>query len=196
MPLHRRRHPALPTGDRTVSLRISFDLDDDDLKHLRRLMRHSRAAQPDPEAVIAAARALIARVRQVDPPAFMRERLEKLEYLTGMVEDSDWPLPAGEREQILTSLGYLINSEDLIPDSLPGLGFLDDAILIELVVRELHHEIAAYEEFCAFRKSRHDDEAVTRQNWLEAKRKMLQERMRRRHDAMRRRRHRGWRLFG
>ena len=35
---------------------------------------------------------------------------------------------------------------------MPGLGFLDDAIVIELLWLELRHELAAFEAFARFRR--------------------------------------------
>jgi len=180
-----------------VTVRISFDLDDSDLKHLRQIMAQAKPEQNEPEAVVSAARDLVQSATEAKPPKFVEERLNRVELLIRMVEDDDWQLPGEDRRRVLTALSYLNQGEDLIPDGTPVLGFLDDAILIELLVRELQHEIRAYEDFCAFRSERrvaqHD---FTRRDWLIAKREMLQDRMRRRRDAMRRRRHRGWRLFG
>jgi uncharacterized membrane protein YkvA (DUF1232 family) len=182
---------------RTVTLRISFDLDDSDLKHLRQIMRQSNTNHEDARAVIAAARELVESATKAEPPKFVEERLGRVELMVRMVEDEDWQLPAEDKRRVLTALSYLNQRDDLIPDATPVLGFLDDAIMIELLVRELQHEIRAYEDFCAFRSERRISQTdFTRRDWLIAKREMLQERMRRRRDAMRRRRHRGWRLFG
>ncbi len=180
-----------------MTVRISFDLDDSDLKHLRQIMRQSKLSLDDPETVIASARGLVEKAKGANPPKFVVERLDKVELMIRMVEDLEWQLPADERRRVLTALAYVNQDEDLIPDSTPVLGFLDDAIMIELLVRELQHEIRAYEDFCAFRAERRIARSeFTRRDWLVAKREMLQDRMRRRRDAMRRRRHRGWRLFG
>jgi uncharacterized membrane protein YkvA (DUF1232 family) len=181
----------------TVTVRISFDLDDSDLKHLRQIMAQAKPEAGEPGAVVAAARNLVHTATEAKPPKFVEERLDRVELMIRMVEDSEWQLPAEDRRRVLTALAYLNQGEDLIPDGTPVLGFLDDAILIELLVRELQHEIRAYQDFCAFRSERRIAQTeFTRRDWLIAKREMLQERMRRRRDAMRRRRHRGWRLFG
>jgi len=70
-----------------------------------------------------------------------------------MLSDADWPLKDAERSPVLAALAYVCDPEDIIPDNIPGIGLLDDAVMIELVFRELRHEIDAYEDFRAFRKS-------------------------------------------
>ena len=55
--------------------------------------------------------------------------------------------------------------------------------MVELVVRELEHEIEAYEDFCNYRDSAGSSRRVarvSREDWLETRRKELQSRMRRR----------------
>jgi hypothetical protein len=94
-----------------------------------------------------------------------------------MVTDLEWRLEGADRRRIIDALAYFVDPDDLIPDKVPGLGFIDDAIMIELVARELVHEIAAYDDFCAFRKGRPKSEVSEK---LEARRKALHARMRRR----------------
>ena len=103
-----------------------------------------------------------------------------------MVEDRAWNLPQRDRLRVIHALAYFVKADDLIPDDIPGLGFLDDAIMIELVARELKPELEAYLDFCEFRRQRSDQEAnteVSRANWLEEKRNNLMGRMKRRRKA-------------
>ena len=92
-----------------------------------------------------------------------------------------------ERNRVLGALVYFCDPEDLIPDHVPGLGFLDDAIYVEIVIRELAAEIESYEEFCQFRdaeearrKEQGEDTHVEREQWLADKRAALHARMRKR----------------
>ena len=81
----------------------------------------------------------------------------------------------------MDALAYFSEPEDLIPDDTPGLGYLDDAIMIEMVCRELRHEIQAYRDYCVYRAasaSRPDGDTNT--DWLEERRRQLRSRMRRR----------------
>jgi uncharacterized membrane protein YkvA (DUF1232 family) len=79
------------------------------------------------------------------------ERIGMLETITDMVQDKDWVLPGSVRPRVLAALAYFLDPVDLIPDNIPGFGFLDDAIMIELIAQELRHEIDAYRDFCQFR---------------------------------------------
>jgi hypothetical protein len=59
---------------------------------------------------------------------------------------------------------------------------IDDAIMIELVARELKHQLEAYDEFCLYRSSeeRLRGKDVSREDWLKAKQQELMKRMRER----------------
>ena len=172
-----------------MGLKVVFDLSDADLKHFQLIMQDASqaASRAAPEDIVAAAEDLL---QEVDPervPAFIRERLEGLRCLITMITDVDWGLPDADRKRVLNALAYFCEPEDLIPDSIPGLGYLDDAIMIELAMRELAPEIEAYRDFCEFRsvettrrgvKARTTD--ITREDWLADRRDKLQSRMRRR----------------
>ncbi|MDJ0750394.1 MAG: YkvA family protein [Woeseiaceae bacterium] len=168
-----------------MTLRISFELDDNDLKHFRLIMHEARqaASRLAPEDIVEAAEDLLGQVPESGAPGFIIERLTRLKLMIAMLSDIEWRLPHQEAKRVLNALAYFAEPEDLIPDHIPGLGFLDDAIMIELVVRELRHEIEAYEDFCVYRerlRDRGDKTPASRAGWLDTRRKELQARMRRR----------------
>ena len=174
-----------------MGMRISFELNDDDLKHFRLIMRQARLsmATTAPEDIVAGAEHLLSQVGTTQVPHFVRERLGKMRALISMLGDHAWRLPQRDCNRVLNALAYFCDPEDLIPDSIPGLGFLDDAIMIELVVRDLRHEIEAYDDFCRFRQQQAPVRGVkarsaagTREQWLAKRRDELQSRMRRRRD--------------
>jgi len=173
-----------------MALRISFDLDENDLKHFRLIMNEARKAtlRLSPEDIVAGAENLLRDAADASAPGFIVDRLKKLRLMIDMLSDIEWRLPQQEANRVLNALAYFSEPEDLIPDHIPGLGFLDDAIMIELVVRELKHEIEAYQDFCDFRarmRHEHGDKAdVSRGGWLSDRRKSLQERMRRRRKGL------------
>lgn len=172
-----------------MSLRISFELSANDVKHFRAAMRKARNTVRDAEEsdIIDAARSLFADVGLVNVPAYVRERIDRLQAMVEAIEDHEWTISPGERERILAALVYFCDPEDLIPDDIPGLGFLDDAIMVELAFRELKHEIEAYQDFREYRRKydagfhfRRD--AQTRSRKLELRREQLRERAARRKE--------------
>ncbi|MFQ5982787.1 MAG: YkvA family protein [Woeseiaceae bacterium] len=176
-----------------MPLDITFTLSDADLDHFQAIVDKAKSAMESEDNVTnieTAARQLIADAKSTELPGFIADRLSKLEVVIDMTGDEEWQLSEEERRRVLGALVYFCDPEDLIPDHIPGLGFLDDAIYVELVIRELKAEIDSYEEFVAFRsaeeKRRADDgldTKVGREEWLADKRAALHAKMRKRRRA-------------
>ena len=175
-----------------MPLKVTFELSDSDLRHFRKVMREARkAAKNTPEKkTVAAARELLDTIRDAEMPDFVRERLLHIEKLLSMLDDGDWALTGENRDRIVSALAYFNEPVDLIPDAVPGIGYLDDAIMVQLVVDELGPDIDAYDDFCEFRKKidrgrRKPARDAEAQASLEARRKQLHARMRRRRTRRR-----------
>ena len=168
-----------------MPIQISFELSDSDLDHFRSMMKAAmeKASEYPPAEVLKKARAVCAEMEQANLPDFVKHRMDSLETLISALEDPEWQMPEDEKNEILTSLAYFSEPEDLVPDNIPGLGYVDDAIMIELVIQELSQDLAAYKQFCKYRtteENRRGVEAnVNRDSWLTSKRTELRSQMRR-----------------
>jgi uncharacterized membrane protein YkvA (DUF1232 family) len=84
-------------------------------------------------------------------PSFVSEAVTVLEDLVKMIQDADYEIPKAPKSEVLGALAYFANPEDLIPDQVPGLGFLDDAIMIKILEEEFKQELWGFRQFVKFR---------------------------------------------
>lgn len=169
------------TNPSTPTLKVEFELSESDLAFFRDRLDKAREdrADLDESRITAGVADMITKALASNPPEFVRSRLGQLGPLIGMLDDADWKLEGEDRERVLNALAYFSDPEDLIPDATPGIGYVDDAIMIELVAGGLAPELEAYADFVAHREDLKTPEA-TEMPPLEDVRKVMQNRMRRR----------------
>ena len=171
-----------------MGMRFNINLTDRDLGFFRQALQKSREAvrHADEAEIIEAISDVLADIKSEQPlPDFVEKRIPELESLIRMLKDTEWALPKNERERLLATFVYFGDPEDIVPDYIPVIGYLDDVIMIELVVRELFHVREAYDDFCEYRddydqrfKTGHD--GAVRRDRIDRKRQQLHQRMKRR----------------
>lgn len=171
-----------------MPLKIELELSDEDLAYFARVMDavwKKNSKRPESE-LITAARGLLKQVKKAKAPDYVQKRLDDIGILMDMLADKEWGLEAGERSRIAAAVGYFAAPKDMISDKVPGIGYLDDALVADVVIKELKHDIAGYRDFCAYRdgESKLSSKKVDRESWLASKRKQLFERIRKRRDQM------------
>ena len=170
-----------------MSMRLSFELSDRDLDYFREALRQSRSAVRDADEaeIIDAIRDVLDEIRRNEPlPDFVADRLPELERMISMLQDDEWQLPAADREHLLATFIYFGDPEDILPDDVPVIGYLDDVIIVELVARDMSHVREAYVDFCEFRdefdRENPSVDAAVRRDRLDRCRQQLHQRMVRR----------------
>lgn len=163
-----------------MSLEIVVKLNEQDLEHFRSAMRkiYSAKSDLDDKTIINHARETISEIRQSDAPEYIQERIGNLEALIGLLTNSHWKISPGDRLKILETLAYFTEVHDLIPDELPGVGYLDDAFMIDITCQDFKDELEAYRDFCVYRvieaqQNGRDISKTEGAEWLEHRRKQL-----------------------
>ncbi len=178
-----------------MGMRFSLELTDRDLGFFRKALKKSREAvrHADESEIIEAINDVLAEIKSNEPlPDFVAKRIPSLESMIRMLQDAEWELPVDDRERLLAMFVYFADPEDILPDYIPVIGYLDDVIMIELVVRELQHVRDAYDDFCDFRDG-YDKQFCTghdpavRRDRIDRKRQKLHQRMKRRSKSNKKR---------
>ena len=169
-------------------MKLSFELTERDLRFFSNALKQSRNAvrYAEEAEIVEAIRDVIADIQSNDPlPDFVARRIPQIESLIQMLADDEWKLPKSERERLLAVFIYFGDPEDILPDDIPVVGYLDDIIVLELVVRELQHVRDAYDDFCKFRLAfdlEHGEriDGALRRDRIDRRRQQLHQRMKRR----------------
>ena len=56
-------------------------------------------------------------------------------------------IPLDSLVTVIAGLVYVVTPLDLIPDRVPVAGIADDAVAVGFVIRQVHHELAAFREW-------------------------------------------------
>jgi hypothetical protein len=164
-----------------MPLRVSFELGDADLQHLAEVaqVRQSAARSQPAERIVTAAREVYLKGVQAHLADFVRERYSRLGTMLEMVDDAEWRLSQEDSQRLINALACFSEPAAGVSSAL-----LDQAIMIELVSRDLHHDLESYRDFCKFRAAqlakRHSPPGSDREQWLSQRRATLQERMHKR----------------
>ncbi len=77
---------------------------------------------------------------------FLRGLFDDARTLYAMLRDPEFRLDWGTKAKILFALIYFISPIDFIPDFIPGIGYLDDAVVLMLVIRSLGEAVKRYRQ--------------------------------------------------
>lgn len=136
-------------------MRITLEFEREDIERFHAALARSRGLVrcADEVDLIDAAKYALDHLNVSTAPGYVRKRVVEVQRLVAMLEDEAWALPDPERADILGTLVYFSDPDDLIPDEIEVIGLLDDAILLEFLLQRMRHVRRAYDEFCAFRST-------------------------------------------
>lgn len=169
-----------------MSVTVPIELSDDDLKYFKDTLDVAKnsdvkASQDD---IVKKAESMLGTIeKNTKLPDFIKEQFKQLHILINMLTDEDWDIPAPEKTKVKNVISYFTNSFDLIPDDVPGIGYLDEAILIDLVVKDIFKEFKnflEYENYSKLEKKVHHKHHISRSEWEDHNRVSMYQRMRNR----------------
>jgi len=105
-------------------------------------------------------------------PEFVRQRLACVPDMVAMLRDRSWDAAEPTRMDFRGALSYLADPYDLIADSQPRFGLLDDALVLEMALDANRREWTAWREFDAFRRHYGTGQELGRDDWLFLRRRI------------------------
>ncbi len=156
------------------------DIDREALRHFNELLGQLNLQQAplDPDQMASAARELVDDARHGVAPSCIQQRMRRAAAVDLMAGDPDWEVRyAAAIRAEMALVDYLRGSAPVIPNALPVVGRLDDAIVVEAAWPSLVDEVRDY---LAFRRIRqvearlrgetHPHFGFTREQWQAAAR--------------------------
>lgn len=144
-----RRPNAGPARRRLVG---PIALDDHELERFNGLV--AELGRPEPfgrDQIVTAARDLYDPRQASDAPPCISIRLAHAAPLDQFVVDEGWGPDARALAAARAVLAYLQRPDGLIPDWVPQVGRLDDAIVVDVAWTRIGDELEGYRDFCRLR---------------------------------------------
>jgi uncharacterized membrane protein YkvA (DUF1232 family) len=119
----------------------------------RLLERVGRQGTPlDADRLATAARELRGHHPALTPPACIRQRINRVKAAVAMIEDRAWRAPDEAVATVRLVAEYVAATDDLIPDTMPTVGRLDDSIVVDAAWPRLANEILGYVDYRRLRR--------------------------------------------
>ena len=103
------------------------------------------------EQIAGAARRVLRAAAKGQDSTFIKVRIRRAGEMRAALKDPHWEIPAQREEKMRVMVSYLQDMRGLIPNDIPVVGLLDDAILVDVVMDALRDELDEYADFCRFR---------------------------------------------
>ena len=133
----------------------SLDLHDGAMTRFNSIVRqlNPEHAPFSADQIAGAARRVLRAAMKGQESAFIKARMRRAGEMRSALKDKQWTIPAPLGAKMREIIDYLDDPTSLIPNDVPIVGQLDDAILVDIAMDGLRGELEAYADFCRFRWS-------------------------------------------
>lgn len=78
---------------------------------------------------------------------WINSMLERVGLLYAMIRDREFSISAKTKGLVGAALLYFVLPTDIVPDFLPGIGYIDDALILTTLWNLIRSEIDSYNDF-------------------------------------------------
>lgn len=146
---------------------LSIQIDEQIKSHFNHFLTANDASVNDRD--ITATRQKIKQIRNATDDAYVMEQMAGLEAMVKMISDETWTVSAENAALINATIRYVLDDRDLIPDHIPGIGFIDDCIVIDNTLDVIEHELSEFKDFSRTRMVYAKNGIFTLSDWHKIK---------------------------
>jgi uncharacterized membrane protein YkvA (DUF1232 family) len=146
---------------------ITVDIDDQVKDHFNKFVQ-DHGINIDTSDLVEAKKK-ITEVRASNSDGYIIDQINSLEAMMSMLEDKVWKINKSNLEKINATVKYFVDEDDVIPDHIPGIGYLDDCIIIDSTMDEIYEELMEFKDFCRTRLVYAQNEEFTFDDWNKIK---------------------------
>jgi len=131
----------------------SLELHEAEMERFNAMLRRFVPAQPalTLDQIAGAARRILRAAHKGEESVYVKVRMRRAGELRAALRDARWDFAPALAEDARALLDYIESGVGLIPNDIPVVGLLDDAILMDVAMNRLRGELDEYAEFCRFR---------------------------------------------
>jgi uncharacterized membrane protein YkvA (DUF1232 family) len=157
---------------------ITVDIDDKVKEHFNKFIEEHGTKIDVSD--LKEAKSQMIEVRASTQDSYLLDQVSSLGTMIRMVEDDVWHISDENLSKINATIKYFVDEDDIIPDNIPGIGYLDDCIIIDNTVDEIYDELMEYKDFCKTRLVYAQDKNFNFDTWQEVKNQETTSRIRNR----------------
>jgi hypothetical protein len=161
----------------------SLELQEEKLKRFNELVQRVAPGKPlySADQIAGAARRVLRAAMKGQDSVFIKVRMRRAGEIRAALEDPHWDVPARLLGPMREIVDYIDDDRQaLISNSVPVVGFLDDAVLVDAAMETLRGELDDYADFCRYRVAEAANQGVApgelrieRQRWYEDRQQEL-----------------------
>lgn len=142
---------------------ISIDIDDQVKEHFNKFIAEHGSNIDTGD--VKEAKEKIVEIRNTCDDGYVVDQVGCLQMMLSMVEDKTWQVSEANKEKINATIRYFVDDNDVIPDHIPGIGYVDDCIVIDGTMDDAEEEMLEYKDFCRARMVYAKNGPFTLEDW-------------------------------
>lgn len=128
-----------------MSTEYSLYITDKVISHFEKILQVP--FKNDESEIVSAVEKTLTELKSKKVEDYVANHIQPLEDLLQLISDEQWEMTKQDKSYAMSALQYFVEEHDVIPDNIPVVGYLDDCIVIDIVVEKLKKQLDEHKQF-------------------------------------------------